>query len=215
VADGRRVCPNEEFEKYNAHLRMEYGLETLDFDFRGPFGFIRHVSTTSPYPTALYRFSTNAYTRDKKYYAPGGNNVLLACNGRYLFDNRTFGRLWVGNVYGKLYNGPIVRNPEYEEPCDAGGGGGGYDHLLVSGIYDPYNPGSGSCGGGTGGRGAGSGTQYGPGESTGGETVDWVTGMGNGGSSACGEEAVVEYVCIDVWDGERWVEWACGWATTC
>ncbi len=50
----RRVCPNEEVQKFNAHLRMTYNREEIDLDFRGPFTFLRHVSTTSPYPTALY-----------------------------------------------------------------------------------------------------------------------------------------------------------------
>lgn len=64
---------------------------------------------------------------------------------------------------------------------------------------------------------SGSGTQYEPGDYTGGETVDWGTGTGNGGTSVCGEAAFVEYVCIDVYNEETgaWEEWGCGYVTTC
>jgi hypothetical protein len=82
--------------------------------------------------------------------------------------------------------------------------------------YDPYDSGSsdGSCSD-DGTTTEGSGIQYEPGNNTGGETVDWNTGIGNGGSSACGPFAVVEYICIDVWNGSEWSEWSCGYATTC
>lgn len=225
-----RVCPNDQYVGRNAHLRMHYRLETLDFDFRGPFTFVRHVSTTSPYPTALYIFNRNAYTRDNKYYAPAGNNVLLACNGRYVIRNNVI-RLWAGHLYGKLYNGPIVLNPDYDECEDGGGGGAGGGGTELTTVadpgYDPYNPsyqpasgggGSGCAPGGDDGNpSGGSGTQFEPGDYTGGETVDWGTGVGNGGSSACGASAVVEYVCIDVWDDAEgdWVEWGCGYVTSC
>lgn len=96
----------------------------------------------------------------------------------------------------------------------------GSDPKAVTEIaYDPYGGPDdgggledGDCGGSGGGR---TGKQYQPGDYTGGETVDWKTGQGNGGSSSCGAEAVVEYVCIEEWDGEKWVPWECGYATTC
>jgi hypothetical protein len=155
---------------FNAHLRMSYGLETLDFDFRGPFTFVRQVSTLavaeggSPWPTALYIFHSNAYTRDDRYYAPAGNNVLLGCDGHYVVN--VFGnRLWVGRLYGKLYNGPIVRNPRYEDPECGDGGGGGWDpwddpiHMTGTGAFpDSVDDGMTSgCGGSDGASGAGSG----------------------------------------------------------
>lgn len=165
--DGRRSCPFGLVGR-NAHLRMTFGLETLDFDFRGPFTFLRNVSTLgvpdggTPWPTALYTFHSNAYTRDDRYYAPAGGNVLLACDGSYVLN--VFGnRLWVGHLYGKLYNGPIVRNSRYEDP-DCGSGGGGPwnpwdDPVYISGS-DP-TPAAverdqiSDCDGGTGGGGAG------------------------------------------------------------
>jgi hypothetical protein len=49
------------------------------------------------------------YTADDRYYAPEGNSVLLACDGRYHWNNR-FLRVWRGHLYGRTYNGPIVRN---------------------------------------------------------------------------------------------------------
>lgn len=85
-----------------------------------------------------------------------------------------------------------------------------------SDIYDPnYDPYA-ACGGG-GGANTGSGIQYQPGDYTNGETVDWSTGRGNGGSSVCGSTAIVEYVCIDTWNSETgtWEEWGCGYITTC
>jgi hypothetical protein len=101
-------------------------------------------------------------------------------------------------------------------------GSGGCGEDLTQLTYSPYNDGSGSdsgnCpAGGDGSADDGSGTQFQPGDYTGGETVDFGTGMGNGGSSVCGATAVVEYVCIDAWNGEkeRWEEWACGYVTSC
>ena len=87
--------------------------------------------------------------------------------------------------------------------------------------YDPYSPDQGSSTCDTGGDGSsgggGSGTQYAPGDHTGGELVSWSSGVGIGGTSACGTDAVVEYICIDIWNGEtqRWEQWSCGYATTC
>jgi hypothetical protein len=113
----------------------------------------------------------------------------------------------------------------------ASGSGGGATQLLPDGDYDLYGDGydpyyggdecttvydGGDDGGGGGGTDSGSGIPYSPGDHTGGETVDWGTGVGNGGSSACGPTAVVEYICIDYWEeGVGWVEWSCGYATTC
>lgn len=150
----RRVCPNDQMIIKNAHLRMNYGLETLDIDFRGPFSFIRHVSTLppaeggSPYPTATYRFPQNAYSRDNKYYAPAGGEVLLACDGNYWVNN-FLTRLWVGHLYGKLYNGPIVRNPDYDEcgGSDGGGGPGGFEEPMTM-MTTPAETTSSTCGGG-------------------------------------------------------------------
>lgn len=88
---------------------------------------------------------------------------------------------------------------------------------LTDPAYDPYGNDGGEMVCGNGGTSGGSGIPYDPGDHSGGETVDFGTGVGNGGSSACGAAAVVEYVCIDIWDGERkiWVEYACGYVTTC
>jgi hypothetical protein len=101
----------------------------------------------------------------------------------------------------------------------------GYDDgdgsRLGSSRYDPYAR---SSWGATqfcaddsdGGGGGAGGTQYEPGDYTNGETVGWSDGVGTGGYSACGQDAKVEYVCIDVWiDGLGWVEWSCGYTTTC
>lgn len=144
----------------------------------------------------------------------------------------------IGTITGLL--APGLERLEFAESQSlacSGSGGGGWDGGTETGLmpvtneiqdpsYDPYDAGSGDCesgepggegGGGDGSDGQGTGgTQYQPGDNTGGETVDWGTGIGNGGTSACGTRDIVDYVCIDVWvDGAGWVEWACGYVTTC
>jgi hypothetical protein len=110
--------------------------------------------------------------------------------------------------YGYIYKvDPIA--------CAPGTGTGGTS--LVSEVsYDPYEPGPAPCSGSSGDS-EGSGTYYSPGDPTGGETVDFGSGQGNGGTSICGAAAVVEYVCIDVWNETmgRWEEWTCGYVTSC
>jgi hypothetical protein len=112
------------------------------------------------------------------------------------------------------------------EPAPGGDGGscgdddtgesGEDDPEQPDGEYDPYD--DGSCGGsGDGEPPTGSGTQFYPGDYTNGETVNWTTGIGNGGTSVCGDAARVEEICIDLWEAESgdWTEWSCGYATTC
>jgi hypothetical protein len=116
--------------------------------------------------------------------------------------------------------------PCYTMPGLTGGGhiippGGVDNYPTYSGSYDPYAEGGtddGTCAsseGSGGGGGSVSGTQFHPGDSTGGETVSWSTGQGNGGSSACGGAAVVEYACIEQWTSNGWETWGCGYVTTC
>jgi hypothetical protein len=100
---------------------------------------------------------------------------------------------------------------------DECGGDAGLDHEIYDAGYDPTQSG-GTCGGDGGGEeSGGSGIQYQPGDYTGGETVSWEDGTGNGGTSVCGDQAKVEYICIDVYNEETgsWEEWSCGYATTC
>ncbi|MDB4948857.1 MAG: hypothetical protein JWM27_1506 [Gemmatimonadetes bacterium] len=86
------------------------------------------------------------------------------------------------------------------------------------GDYDPYEFASHSpsaCDGGAE-SGNASGTAYKPGDMTGGETVDWRTGIGNGGASACGAAAQVEFMCVEYYvQGEGWKDLGCGYVTTC
>lgn len=108
--------------------------EDIDLEFRGPFEFIRHVSTSgSPYPTAVYKFRKPAYSYDKKYLAPANNSVLLACDGNYVINNGFF-RFWSGYLFGKLYNGPIEINPDCE------------DSQFSTVRYDPYGTEDEDCG---------------------------------------------------------------------
>jgi hypothetical protein len=69
----------------------------------------------------------------------------------------------------------------------------------------------GSCESTFGTGGGGSGQIYSEGDYTGGETVDWNTGAGDGGVSACGESARVEKISIEI-SPDKWVT---GYATTC
>ena len=218
-----RVCPDDQLIMRNANLQMEHNGETINFYFRGPFTFLRRVSTTSPYPTALYRFNKDTYSDDRKYYAPAGNGVLLACDGHYVLNNDLI-RLWVGHFYGKLYNGPILPNPSAHDPlaCSSGGGGGGgsgygplwpnwpvdygpsYNTSVDNYYYDPYAPDGGDavdCSGldGDGGIsvGGGGGTSGDPG----------------GGGSNCSTEWVAIEVSYD--GGETWSVWWEGEAQVC
>jgi hypothetical protein len=112
---------------------------------------------------------------------------------------------------------PIDRPVLVRRGNTGSGGCGGEDLTQLT--FSPYDDGSGydDCTGGDGPTDDGSGTQFQPGDHTDGETVDFGTGKGNGGTSVCGATAVVEYVCIDVWNNEmgRWDEWACGYVTSC
>lgn len=87
------------------------------------------------------------------------------------------------------------------------------DYMIYDASYDPTAE-TGRCGEAGGGDG---GTQYKPGDYTGGEMVEWGTGIGTGQPSACGDLAKVEYICIDAFDEATgtWVEWSCGYATVC
>ena len=121
---------------------------------------------------------------------------------------------------------PVAYRGNLSDNCNRGAGGA---WLLQpapdgsSGPYDPYSSGGDEECDGTseespaGDGSSGSGTQYQPGDNTGGETVGWGDGIGDGGTSVCGADAVVEYVCIDVWDDRSasWTEWDCGYVTTC
>jgi hypothetical protein len=130
-----------------------------------------------------------------------------------------------------VFNGQIVRSedpinrPVLVRRGDTGGGGcggggagsTGGTELIENVQYDPYDPMVSASADGGAAYDCGSGTQYQPGDYTGGETVDWGTGEGNGGTSVCGSAAMVEYVCIDVYNEETgfWEEWGCGYVTTC
>lgn len=91
-----------------------------------------------------------------------------------------------------------------DEPCSV--------DTYADHNYDPY---AGDDCGDSGNDGGGSGTQYYPGDYTGGETVDWESGTGNGGTSACGTAARVHWLCIEILtEHDGWVE-VCGYATAC
>lgn len=151
-----------------------------------------------------------AYSTNRKLiWTNPTSNVTCFIDWYYLLPGNSMDAFfrWHINFYGGTVS-----------TCTSGGGGGPF--TVLDDAYDPYDPAyfqdpssAPACGGGTG---TGGGTQYSPGDHTGGETVDWNTGIGTGFPSDCGPLAIVDYVCIDLWkDGVGWVTWGCGYITRC
>jgi hypothetical protein len=124
-------------------------------------------------------------------------------------------RWFMGRLVASDLRVKVVQNLGRVVPI--GGGTGCGDARVDETSYDPYASSDPDCDDGDSTGGGGGGTSYQPGDFTGGETVDWATGVGNGGTSACGKDAKVEFVCIDIYDAAtgEWKEWSCGYATTC
>jgi hypothetical protein len=171
--------------------------------------FRNYTSRGAIISKAAYGLTMEVLSEDLRSVAPPGAIAIMSCkNGRY-----------VGAQSVRVYKGEV--RLESIDPVFDSGIGNDDDNCSTQLTDDPNEPGYNpydsttetGCSDGNGS--GGSGTQYSPGDHTGGETVDWQTGQGNGGPSACGEAAVVEYVCIDVWNGSDWVEWGCGYVTTC
>lgn len=173
-----------------------------------------------------YYFDANPFTLTR--WTSQHSGIYSSTKGRRLVDKsgtkvwtdaRANASCWDSNVgpihiWWARWEGHLGTVEDANAACDDGTGG----NTVVTGPsdpgYDPSDPNGDGCGDGSGGP--ASGTQFQPGQSTGGETVTWSGGVGNGGTSVCGSLAVVEYICIDVWDEEAgWVEWDCGYATTC
>jgi hypothetical protein len=173
------------------------------------------------YSLALY------YPSEWDGFAAGKGNYIVSRDSRARWYQAELqvkctatDRYVLGRLFSTLERYNAVANFGTVEECSSGPHTGYLDETA----YDPYDSGWGgegdSCathtGAGSGG-GGGSGTQFEPGQHTGGETVDWATGIGNGGTSVCGDAAVVDYVCIEIWNdvGQKWDYYACGYATTC
>jgi len=159
---------------------------------------------------AVYETVQVSYATD-----PAGNEWRFA--GRFNALCRA-GQLDIGPLVigGQLVvsQDPVDRPIMIRSACN-GGGGPAYGWAE----YDPYDPANqdDGCGGEGGGGWGGSGTQFEEGDHTGGETVDWNTGKGNGGVSACGQNATVELSCIEMWNDkkQKWDIYSCGYVTTC
>jgi len=189
----------------------------MKFDMGPPLLFVAYRPGTFKSPRnlifrrAIFETLQTAYATD-----PDGN--------RWSFQGR-FNALCRGGA-GEI--GPIVWSSQLliaEDPltrpvlvrraCNGSG------PMVGWAEYDPYaeEDAEDDCDGSSTGNGggAGSGEQYEPGQNTGGETVDWNTGIGNGGTSSCGGLAVVEYVCVYVWNdsSQKWNLFSCGFVTTC
>lgn len=153
-----------------------------------------------------YAYSFVGTTNDGLWKVTG-NYYIIPAQCRIAWWAWTWG---IPNEIVTLHNRNIIKNVE-----DVGGG---CDPTMVT--YDPYSNEE-ECpepsGGGDASGWTGSGTYYEPGQTTGGETVNWNTGQGNGGSSVCGLDAVVEYICIEQFNEEtqQWDGYSCGYATMC
>jgi hypothetical protein len=223
----------------NADLRYDtYPVETderefcrdhfkpIDLWWDGGYG----IATIHLDPPLLFRGYRQGTFRDRRslVWRRAIYETLQAGEGQDPAGNvwRFHGRFNAICRGGSREIGPIVFNAQLlvsQDPIDrpvlvrrGSGSDGGCEEDMYDDGYSYYeddptwlvDP----CGDETG----EDGTQYQPGDYTGGETVDWGTGTGNGGTSSCGDKAVVEYICIDIWvDGEGWVEWGCGFVTTC
>jgi hypothetical protein len=157
------------------------------------------------------------------YVATPNRDPVSSDNTKQWHNAGVLVHCWVERTpyYVSLMAAPIDYRGSLQDNCKRGAGGT-WDVAPApeDGSSGPYNPYDAwyeeECNGTTGETQSGSGTAYNTGDFTGGETVTWSGGVGDGGRSVCGSLAVVEYVCIDVWDEERgWVEWDCGYATTC
>jgi hypothetical protein len=170
--------------------------------------FVRYIQQGSPTSRAAYTLTSEVLSEDLRFVAPPGAIAVMSCTDGDYVGNAGQIRTYVGKV--KLLSiEPII---DTRLGLHSGCGNDPYGFQ-----YDPYADSStGSCSGGSDGGGdSGSGPQYRPGDYTGGETVNWQTGQGDGGTSVCGTAARVEYVCIDIWNGSDWTEWGCGYVTTC
>ncbi|HEU4453733.1 MAG TPA: hypothetical protein VFR81_11770 [Longimicrobium sp.] len=215
-----RSCPLVIYREVTGTVVLGGG-ERARFGFMGRKPRVRYVYVPgSTLPAADYLHFRDELSDDARWIATAGGTITVwRCYGR--FYRLPGARIWKGTYWMYTYDGEIRAGPNYQGPqCGGGSGAGGDDTRLIEEVhYDPYDPamsmsaddGGGDCGSG------GGGTQYQPGDYTGGETVDWGTGEGNGGTSACGDQAMVEYVCIDVYNEETgsWEEWGCGYVTTC
>lgn len=192
------------------------GIATFHID--PPLLFVGYRSGT--FQSGVLRFRRAIYETLQASEATDPVGNVWRFRGRFNALCRQ-GELEIGPI---AFRGQIVRSqdpidrPVLVRRADSGCDGGGDTRLIEHVEYNPYDPmaaGSGTDAGGC--AGTGSGAQYQPGDYTGGETVDWGTGQGNGGTSVCGNEAMVEYVCIDVYNEETgfWEEWGCGYVTTC
>lgn len=185
-------------------------------NFWGSHGKVDVTLTVREGSSVVETRTTNA--EDFRYYPwrrtlfNHGNTLSLGATCGHTASGYASFSAWheyLGDTWGRT-TVPVTKSKRQGECTSCTGS------LVVE--YDPYaeGPEEGDCGGDDGsGSGEGSGTQFSPGDSTGGETVDWSTGKGNGGSSQCGQDAVVEYVCIDFMTEEGWKEWSCGYVTTC
>lgn len=219
------ALPNEETTICRDHLKAvdlwwDGGYGIASFHLNPPILFVGYRAGAVRSGVLGFRRAIYESMQPSEATDPAGN--VWRFQGRFNALCR-HGEYEIGPI---AFRGQVVRSQDpIDRPVLVSRGdlacGAGGDVPIDLAEYDPYaatrtTPPGGSGDEDCGGTGSGGGTQYEPGDNTGGETVDWLTGTGTGGRSACGDNAIVEYVCIDEWvEGTGWVEWGCGYVTTC
>jgi hypothetical protein len=219
------IC-RDHFDDANLYWDGGYGIAT--FQMQPPLLFVGYRPGTVK--SGVLTFRRAIYESIQSTEGTDGEGNVWRFKGRFNALCRA-GELELGPIVfhaHALIPRDAIDRPVLVRRADSGNSGGcggsgagstGGTELIEHVAYDPYDPMvSGSGDGGVAyDCGSGSGTQYEPGDYTGGETVDWGSGTGNGGTSVCGDKALVEYVCIDVYNEETgfWEEWGCGYVTTC
>lgn len=174
------------------------------------------------YRDGSYKNSRGLIFRRAVYETVQESNATDPAGNEWRFKGRfnalcRAGQLDIGPV---VFGGQVVVSEDpVDKPVLIRSACNGSGPIYGWAEYDPYDPAyqDDGCDGNDEAGSGGSGIQYQEGDHTNGETVDWNTGIGNGGESVCGENAVVEKVCIEVWNEKdnKWDLYSCGYATTC
>lgn len=211
--EGPQIC-RDHFGQLDLWWDGGHGL--MSFHMDPPILFVGYRAGTFKNSRGLF-FRRAVYENVQESYAtdPAGNRWRF--RGRFNAVCRA-GQYEIGPV---IFGGQVVvaQNPVDRPILIRSACNGGGEPIFGWAEYDPYDPANQDegCEGEDEGGGGGSGIQFGEGDFTNGETVDWNTGMGNGGVSLCGQAARVEKVCIEIWNdvGQKWDIYSCGYATTC
>jgi hypothetical protein len=190
-----RTCPLVIYREITGTIPIGGG-EMPRFGFRGTKPRLGYVAVAGLYPAAQYRHPFDEFSDDARWIATSGGAITVAgCRGRSF--RLPGARVWVGTYWMHSYDGEIRAGPNYQGGGGSGNGDADCDDLpMDNAAYDPYDSdgaGGPSCEMGGGGAGSTPGS----------------------GAPCGGGPVYYDTICVEVWDGERWVEWWCGVATFC